>query len=69
MFGDVVCIVEGLSVEIVNIDVEGCLVLSDVMWYVCDKFKLSIMIDVVILIGLKIGVVGNEYVVVFFDDD
>lgn len=67
--GDVVRTAEGLSVEIVNTDAEGRLVLSDAMWYARDKFKPSIMVDVATLTGSKIRAVGNEYAAVFSDDD
>ncbi len=67
--GDVVRTAEGLSVEIVNTDAEGRLVLSDAMWYARDKFKPSIMVDVATLTGSKVRAVGNEYAAVFSDDD
>ena len=67
--GDVVRTAEGLSVEIVNTDAEGRLVLSDAMWYARDKFKPSIMVDVATLTGSKIRAVGNDYAAVFSDDD
>ena len=67
--GDVVRTAEGLSVEIVNTDAEGRLVLSDAMWYARDKFKPSIMGDVATLTGSKIRAVGNDYAAVFSDDD
>ncbi|WP_209326778.1 leucyl aminopeptidase [Pseudoalteromonas sp. PA2MD11] len=67
--GDVVRTAEGLSVEIVNTDAEGRLVLSDAMWYARDKYKPSIMVDVATLTGSKIRAVGNEYAAVFSDDD
>ncbi|MDI4668008.1 leucyl aminopeptidase [Pseudoalteromonas shioyasakiensis] len=67
--GDVVRTAEGLSVEIVNTDAEGRLVLSDAMWYARDKYKPSIMVDVATLTGSKIRAVGNDYAAVFSDDD
>ncbi len=67
--GDVIRTAEGLSVEIVNTDAEGRLVLSDAMWYARDKYKPSIMVDVATLTGSKIRAVGNEYAAVFSDDD
>ncbi|MBC7007644.1 leucyl aminopeptidase [Pseudoalteromonas sp. BZK2] len=67
--GDVVRTAEGLSVEIVNTDAEGRLVLSDAMWYARDKYKPSIMVDVATLTGSKVRAVGNEYAAVFSDDD
>ncbi|NNG43059.1 leucyl aminopeptidase [Pseudoalteromonas sp. NEC-BIFX-2020_002] len=67
--GDVVRTAEGLSVEIVNTDAEGRLVLSDAMWYAREHFKPEIMIDVATLTGSKIRAVGNDYAAVFSDDD
>ena len=67
--GDVVRTAEGLSVEILNTDAEGRLVLSDAMWYAREHYKPEIMIDVATLTGSKIRAVGNEYAAVFSDDD
>jgi len=67
--GDVVRTAEGLSVEIVNTDAEGRLVLSDAMWYARKHFRPEIMIDVATLTGSKIRAVGNDYAAVFSDDD
>lgn len=67
--GDVVRTAEGLSVEIVNTDAEGRLVLSDAMWYAREHFKPEIMIDVATLTGSKIKAVGNDYAGVFSQDD
>jgi len=67
--GDVVRTAEGLSVEILNTDAEGRLVLSDAMWYARKHFNPSIMIDVATLTGSKIRAVGNEYAAVFSKDD
>ncbi|MCQ8876683.1 leucyl aminopeptidase [Pseudoalteromonas shioyasakiensis] len=67
--GDVVRTAEGLSVEIVNTDAEGRLVLSDAMWYAREHFKPEIMIDVATLTGSKIKAVGNDYAAVFSKDD
>ncbi|WP_440053102.1 leucyl aminopeptidase [Pseudoalteromonas sp. T1lg65] len=67
--GDVLRTAEGLSVEVVNTDAEGRLVLSDAMWYARKHFKPEIMVDVATLTGSKIGAVGNEYSAIFSDDD
>ena len=67
--GDVVRTAEGLSVEILNTDAEGRLVLSDSMWYARKHFNPEIMIDVATLTGSKVGAVGNEYAAVFSQDD
>ncbi|MBQ4850627.1 leucyl aminopeptidase [Pseudoalteromonas sp. MMG012] len=67
--GDVLRTAEGLSVEVVNTDAEGRLVLSDAMWYARKHFKPEIMVDVATLTGSKIRAVGNRYSAIFSDDD
>jgi leucyl aminopeptidase len=67
--GDVVRTAEGLSVEILNTDAEGRLVLSDAMWYAREHFSPEIMIDVATLTGSKVRALGNEYAAVFSKDD
>ncbi|WP_462158564.1 leucyl aminopeptidase [Pseudoalteromonas sp. GB56] len=67
--GDVLRTAEGLSVEVVNTDAEGRLVLSDAMWYAREHYKPEIMIDVATLTGSKVGAVGNRYSAIFSEDD
>jgi len=67
--GDVVVTAEGKSVEILNTDAEGRLVLSDAMWYAREFFKPSVMVDVATLTGSKVRAVGNDFAAVFSDDD
>ena len=67
--GDIVRTAEGKTVEILNTDAEGRLVLSDAMWYAREYFKPSVMVDVATLTGSKIRAVGNKYAAVFSDDD
>lgn len=55
--GDVLIIMFGQMVEVLNIDVEGCLVLCDVLIYV-ECFELEVVIDVVMLIGVCVIVLG-----------
>ncbi|WP_105255450.1 leucyl aminopeptidase [Pseudoalteromonas sp. T1lg75] len=67
--GDVLRTAEGLSVEVVNTDAEGRLVLSDAMWYAREYFKPEIMVDVATLTGSKVRAVGNRYSAIFSEDD
>ncbi|TMN35610.1 leucyl aminopeptidase [Pseudoalteromonas sp. S2755] len=67
--GDVLRTAEGISVEVVNTDAEGRLVLSDAMWYARKHYSPEIMIDVATLTGSKIRAVGNEYSAIFSEDD
>ncbi|WP_105189929.1 leucyl aminopeptidase [Pseudoalteromonas sp. T1lg48] len=67
--GDVLRTAEGLSVEVVNTDAEGRLVLSDAMWYAREYFKPEIMVDVATLTGSKVRAVGNRYSAIFSEDE
>lgn len=67
-FGDVLFSCKGLSVEIDNIDVEGCLILGDVLICVSEE-DLDLLIDFVILIGVVWVVFGFELVLYYIDDE
>jgi leucyl aminopeptidase len=67
--GDVVASMKGDTVEIINTDAEGRLVLADVMWYAQDRFKPAAMIDLATLTGAIIIGLGNEKAGVFSNDD
>ncbi|BBN81441.1 putative cytosol aminopeptidase 1 [Pseudoalteromonas sp. A25] len=67
--GDVLRTAEGLSVEVLNTDAEGRLVLSDAMWYARTYFQPEVMVDVATLTGSKIRAVGNRYSAIFSDDE
>jgi len=41
----------GQTIEIINTDAEGRLVLADVLWYVAKKFKPKFMVDLATLTG------------------
>ena len=47
--GDIVTSMSGQTIEIINTDAEGRLVLADVCWYVQDKYKPAFMIDLATL--------------------
>jgi leucyl aminopeptidase len=67
--GDVVRTAEGLTVEILNTDAEGRLVLSDAMWYAREYFKPAVMVDIATLTGSKVRALGDRYAGVFSEDD
>ncbi len=59
----------GTTIEIVNTDAEGRLVLADALWYTQDRFKPSFMIDLATLTG-AIGVaLGNDHAGLFSNND
>ncbi|MCV6584098.1 MAG: leucyl aminopeptidase [Marinibacterium sp.] len=67
--GDVVRSMKGDTVEIINTDAEGRLVLCDVMWYAQDRFKPAGLIDLATLTGAIIIGLGHENAGVFSNDD
>ena len=66
--GDVLRTAEGLSVEVLNTDAEGRLVLSDALWYAREFYKPEIMVDVATLTGSYSCRFGNR-VTQFSEDD
>ena len=67
--GDVVMSLSGQSVEILNTDAEGRLVLADCLWYTQDRFKPKFMLDLATLTGAMIVALGFEYAGVFSNSD
>ncbi|MFV0515615.1 MAG: leucyl aminopeptidase [Jhaorihella sp.] len=67
--GDVVKSMKGDTIEVINTDAEGRLVLCDVMWYAQDRFKPAAMIDLATLTGAIIIGLGHEKAGVFSNDD
>ena len=49
--GDIVTSMSGQTIEVLNTDAEGRLVLADAMWYTQDRFKPRFMIDLATLTG------------------
>ena len=67
--GDVVKSMKGDTVEIINTDAEGRLVLCDVLWYTQERFAPAGIIDLATLTGAIIVGLGNENAGVFSNDD
>jgi leucyl aminopeptidase len=67
--GDVVRSMKGDTVEVINTDAEGRLVLADVMWYAQERFAPVGMIDLATLTGAIIIGLGHENAGVFSNDD
>ena len=67
--GDVVKTMSGQTVEVINTDAEGRLVLADAMWYCQEKYKPHTMIDLATLTGAIIVSLGNENAGLFANDD
>ena len=67
--GDIVTTMSGQTVEILNTDAEGRLVLCDALWYTQEKFKPTHIVDLATLTGAVIIALGHEYGAVFSNDD
>jgi leucyl aminopeptidase len=67
--GDIVTSMSGQTIEIINTDAEGRLVLADVLWYVTKKFKPKFMIDLATLTGAIMVALGTEHAGLFSNND
>ena len=67
--GDVVKTMSGQTVEVINTDAEGRLVLADAVWYCQDRFHPRIMIDLATLTGAIIIALGKGLAGLFSNND
>jgi len=67
--GDVVKSYSGQTIEILNTDAEGRLVLADVLFYAQERFAPKYMVDLATLTGAIIVGLGHEYAGLFSNDD
>lgn len=67
--GDVVKSMSGQTIEVINTDAEGRLVLADVLWYCQSRFKPKFMINLATLTGAIIVALGHEHAGLFSNND
>jgi len=67
--GDIVTSMSGQTIEIINTDAEGRLVLADALWYTNDRFKPKFMINLATLTGAITVALGNLQAGLFSNDD
>jgi leucyl aminopeptidase len=67
--GDIVNSMSGQTIEIINTDAEGRLVLADLLHYVNKRFKPKLMINLATLTGAIVVALGNEHAGLFSNDD
>jgi len=67
--GDIVKSMSGQTIEVINTDAEGRLVLADALWYTQDRFKPQFMVDLATLTGAMIIALGHEHAGLFSNDD
>ena len=67
--GDIVKSMKGDTVEVINTDAEGRLVLADVLWYTQERFKPTGIINLATLTGAIIVALGSDLAGVFSNND
>lgn len=67
--GDVVVSMSGQTIEVINTDAEGRLVLCDAIWWAQEQYSPEIIVDLATLTGAMIISLGHEYGGVFANDD
>ncbi|TWD57345.1 leucyl aminopeptidase [Agrobacterium vitis] len=67
--GDIVTSMSGQTIEIINTDAEGRLVLCDALWYCNDRFKPAFMINLATLTGAILVALANLHAGLFSNDD
>jgi leucyl aminopeptidase len=67
--GDVITSMSGQTIEVLNTDAEGRLVLADILWYAQEKFKPRFIVDLATLTGAIMVALGKENAGLFANDD
>ncbi len=67
--GDIVTSMSGQTIEVINTDAEGRLVLADALWYCQERFKPKFMVDLATLTGAIIIALGHDYAGLFSNND
>ena len=67
--GDVVTSMSGQTIEVLNTDAEGRLVLADALWYTQDRFKPQCMLDLATLTGAIVVALGSHKAGMFSNSD
>ncbi|WFS01875.1 leucyl aminopeptidase [Rhizobium tumorigenes] len=67
--GDIVTSMSGQTIEIINTDAEGRLVLGDAIWYTNDRFKPQFMVNLATLTGAIVVALGSQHAGLFSNDD
>ena len=67
--GDIVRAMSGTTIEVINTDAEGRLVLADALWYTQDRFKPRFMINLATLTGAIVVALGHEHAGLFSNND
>ncbi|MCX5519381.1 leucyl aminopeptidase [Kaistia defluvii] len=67
--GDIVEAASGVTIEIINTDAEGRLVLADALWYAQKTYEPKVVIDLATLTGAVLVALGSDHAGLFANDD
>lgn len=67
--GDILTAMNGTTIEVVNTDAEGRLVLADALWYTRQRFQPKLMINLATLTGAIIVALGHDHAGLFSNSD
>ena len=67
--GDIVTSLSGQTIQVLNTDAEGRLVLADVLWHAQEKYQPRFIVDLATLTGAMLVALGHEKAGVFSNDD
>ncbi|MEO5373982.1 MAG: leucyl aminopeptidase [Alphaproteobacteria bacterium] len=67
--GDIVTSMSGQTIEVLNTDAEGRLVLADALWYTHTQFRPRFMVDLATLTGAILISLGTSHAGLFANDD
>ncbi len=67
--GDVVRTMSGQTYEVMSTDAEGRMVLVDAMWFVQERDRPRVLVDIATLTGSQVTALGDEYAGLFTRDD
>lgn len=67
--GDVVKSMSGQTIEVLNTDAEGRLILADALWYVQNEYKPKAIVDLATLTGAIVIALGHEFAGLFSNSD
>ena len=67
--GDILTSMSGQTIEVINTDAEGRLVLADAIWYTQQRFKPKLIVDLATLTGAMIIALGHDFAGLFSNDD
>ena len=67
--GDIVTSMSGQTIEIINTDAEGRLVLADLLWHCKEEYKPQFMVNLATLTGAILIALGNAHAGLFSNDD